>query len=170
MKRHYSFCIAVLLNIFVFMGSTESWSTELEASKEKFNDKSRNISFSYPKDWKKGNPEFAHVVVIVSNGDGHSITVIDSGNSAYSCDNYTTDMQSTQGVLGTGKISVNSRPMSWLKHTVFNQGAGINMTSVHYCVNTTDGAVIIIGAAPEVEFSRSKTTFKSIIESLVVRK
>jgi hypothetical protein len=60
--------------------------------------------------------------------------------------------------------------MSWLKHTAYNKDAGIKMTSVHYCVNTTNGAVIIIGAAPEDEFSRSKTTFKSIVDSLAVRK
>jgi hypothetical protein len=170
MKRQYCFCTAVLLNIFTFMGSTLSWSTELEAGKEQFNDKLRNISFYYPKGWKMGMPGFTRVAAIVSNGEGHSITVLDSGNSAYSCDNYTSEMQTTQGVLGIGKISVKGRPMSWLKHTAYNKDAGIKMTSVHYCVNTTNGAVIIIGAAPEDEFSRSKTTFKSIVDSLVVRK
>jgi hypothetical protein len=170
MKSRYWFCTAVLLNIFIFIGSTVSWSTELDVGKEQFKDKSRNISFTYPKEWKMGKPEFAHVAAIVSNGEGHSITVLDSGNSAYSCDIYTTEMQSTQGVLGTGKISVKGRPMSWLKHTAYNKDAGIMMTSVHYCVNTTNGAVMIIGAAPEDEFSRSKTTFKSIIDSLAVRK
>jgi len=170
MKKQYCFCTAVLFNIFIFSGSTLSWSTELEAGKEQFNDQSRNISFSYPKGWKKGKPEFVHVAAIVSNGEGHSITVLDSGNSAYSCDNYSTEMQTTQGILGIGEISVKGRAMSWLKYTVYNKDAGIKMTGVHYCVNTANGAVIIIAAAPEDEFSSSKTTFKSIVESLVVRK
>ena len=170
MRKHERLNTTLILNLFVicFFG-TIAWSAESNMSKDRFNDKSRNISFSIPNGWKKGTPKFAQVAAIYSNKAGHSITVLDSGNPSYTCDNYTIEMQSTQGVQTTGKISAKGRAVTWLKHTAYNKDAGIRMTSVHYCINSTKGSVIMIGAAPEDEYSRSETIFKNVINSMTVR-
>lgn len=155
-----------------FVGSFRLIPINSAMSKQRFNDDTRNISFAPPNGWQKGTPKFAQIAAIFSNNEGHSITVIDSGTPTYACDNYTREMRATQGegVQATGRISANGRPVSWLKHSAHNADAGIRMTSIHYCVNTKKGAVIVIGAAPEQTFFRSETIFKNVVNSMVVRK
>lgn len=140
------------------------------ALSSRFDDRSRGISFSRPDGWQPDTPGFAQVAAIFSNPGGHSITVLDSGTPGYVCDNYSAEIQTTQGVQATGKISANGRPVIWMKSTAHNAAAGIRMTSVHYCVNTVRGAIIMTGAAPEQTFFRSETIFRNAATSMVVRK
>lgn len=139
-------------------------------SKHRFDDRIRSISFSPPDGWKRGTPKFAQVAAIFTNPGGHSIAVLDSGSPAYVCDNYKLEIQATQGVQSIGEVMVSGRAITSLKSTAYNSTAGIQMTSVHYCVNTTKGAVVMIGAAPEQTFFRSETIFRNAATSLLVRK
>lgn len=153
-----------------FVGSFRLMSIDGTLSKQRFDDRPRSISFSPPDGWKRGTPKFAQVVAIFSNPGGHSITVLDSSTPAYVCDNYKLEIQATQGVQSVGEITASGRIATSLKSTAYNPAAGIQMTSVHYCVNTTKGAVIMIGAAPEQTFFRSETIFRNAATSLLVRK
>lgn len=157
-------------NFKKFAGSFRLMSIDGALSKQRFDDRARSISFSAPDGWKPGIPKFAQVVAIFANPGGHSITVLDSGTPAYVCDNYKLEMQATQGIQSNGETSARGRTVTWLKSTAHNAAAGIRMTSIHYCVNTMKGAVIMIGAAPEQTFFRSETMFRSAATSMVVRK
>lgn len=157
-------------NFKKFVGSFRLISIYSALTKQRFDDRARGISFSPPDGWKQGTPKFAQVAAIFANPGGHSITVLDSGTPAYGCDNYKLEMQATQGVQSTGEISAHDRPVTWLKTTAHNPAAGIRMTSVHYCVNTMKGAVIMIGAAPEQTFFRSDVMFRNAATSIMVRK
>jgi len=157
-------------NFKKFVGSFRLMSIDRALSKHRFDDRARSISFSPPDGWKQGSPKFAQVAAIFTNPSGHSITVLDSGTPAYVCDNYKREIQATQGVQSTGEISARGRPVTWLKSTAHNPAAGIRMTSVHYCVNTMKGAVIMIGAAPEQTFFRSEVMFRNAATSMEVRK
>lgn len=139
-------------------------------SRHRFNDQGRGISFSPPEGWQQGKPKFPQVVAIFSSPGGHSITVLDSGIPAYFCETYKRELQGTQSIKTTGALAAYGRTMTWLKSTAHNADAGIRMTSIHYCVNTTKGAVVIIGAAPEQTFFRSETIFQNVAKSLSVRK
>jgi len=153
-----------------FVGSFRLMSIDGALSQQSFDDRARSISFSPPDGWKQGTPQFAQVAAIFSNPGGHSVTVLDSGTPAYVCDNYKIGIQAAQGVQSTGKISTRGRPVTWLKSTAHNPDAGIRMTSIHYCMNTMRGAVIMIGAAPEQTFFRSEVMFRNAATSMVVRK
>ncbi|MER2513692.1 MAG: hypothetical protein ABTQ25_14950 [Nitrosomonas ureae] len=157
-------------NFKKFVGSFRLMSINGALSKQRFDDRARNIFFSPPDGWKQGTPKFAQVAAIFAEPGGHSITVLDSGTPAYVCDNYKSEIQATQGVQSTGEILARDRPVTWLKSTAHNPAAGIRMTSVHYCVNTTKGAVIMIGAAPEQTFFRSEVMFRNTATTMVVRK
>lgn len=153
-----------------FVGSFRLLPIDVALSNRRFDDHSRGISFFPPAGWQQDKPEFVQMVAIFFNPGGHSITVLDSGTPAYVCDNYKHEMQGTQIVQATGDLSVRGRTMMWLKSTAHNAAAGIRMTSIHYCLNTTKGAVVMIGAAPEQTFFRSETAFRNAAMSLSVRK
>jgi|GEM_PF-3857835 len=139
-------------------------------SKRRIDDSGRGISFSPPEGWQQGKAKFPQVVGIFSNPGGHSITVLDSGTPAYSCEAYQKELQGTQRIHLTGSFPADGRNVKWLKSTAYNADAGIRMTSIHYCANTTRGAVIMIGAAPEQTFFRSETIFQNVAKSLSLRK
>lgn len=153
-----------------FVGSFRLIPIDSALSKQRFENRSRNISFSAPDGWQQGTPKFAQEVASFANPGAHIITVVDSGTPAYACDNYKREMQATQGVQVAGEISAHGRTLTWLKSTAHNAAAGIRMTSVHYCVNTMRGAVIMMGSAPEQTFFRSETIFRNAATSMVVRK
>ena len=152
-----------------FTSSFQLAPIDVPLSSERFEDRSRGISFSPPDGWKKGTGKFAQVVAVLSNPAGHSITVLDSGTPAYVCDNYKTEIQTTQGLQATGQITVQGRVIPWLKSTADNVAAKLRMTSIHYCFASTKGAVILIGAAPEETFFRSETIFRKAAASSAVR-
>ncbi|MDL1959243.1 MAG: hypothetical protein LWX01_06050 [Deltaproteobacteria bacterium] len=153
-----------------FIGSFQLMPVDVPLCSQRFEDRKRGISFSPPEGWKKGTPKYGQVVAIFSNPAGHSITVFDSGVPAYSCENYKYEMQTTQGLQAEGNTKLQGRPVTWLKSTAHNAAAKIRMTSIHYCVNTASGAIILIGAAPEETFFRSETIFRKAAASMVVRK
>jgi hypothetical protein len=153
-----------------FIDSFRLLPIDKELSKQRFYNRSRGISFTPPDGWQQGKPDFEQVVAIFTDPGGHSIMALDSNTPAYKCDNYKSEMQATQGVQATGNILINGRAVVWLKSTAYNQTAGIRATSVHYCINTTKGAIIIIGAAPEQTFFRSETIFRKSAASVMVRK
>lgn len=157
-------------NFKKFAGSFRLMSIDGALSKRRFDDRARSISFLPPDGWKPSIPEFAQVVANFTNPGGHSITVLDSGTPEYVCDNYNFEIQVTQGIQSAGEISANGRTTTWRKSTAHNAAAGIRMTSIHYCVNTMNGAVIMIGAAPEQTFFRSETIFRNVATSMMVRK
>ncbi|MCK4739446.1 MAG: hypothetical protein KAT46_05815 [Deltaproteobacteria bacterium] len=138
-------------------------------SKKRFHDVTRDISFSPPEGWKRGTSKFAQVLTTFTNPGGHSITVLDSGTPAYMCGNYKAELQATQVTQDAGKILASRRTVVWLKSTAYNPAAKIKMTSVHYCVNTMKGAVVMIGAAPEQTFFRSEIIFRNTAASMVLR-
>jgi hypothetical protein len=157
-------------NFKKFVGSFRLISIDGPLSKQRFDDRARSISFSPLDGWKQRTPKFAQVAAIFVNPGGHSITVLDISTPAYVCDNYKLELQAMQGVQSTGETSARGRPVTWLKSTAHNPVAGIRMSSVHYCVNTMKGAVIMIGAAPEQTFFRSEVMFRNAATSMIVRK
>jgi hypothetical protein len=157
------------INFNKLVGSFRLMPIDGPLSRQRFDDRARGISFLPPDNWKQGTPKFVQVAAIFANPGGHSITVVDSGTPAYVCDSYKLEIQATQGVQSTGELTVRGRPVIWLKSTARNPTARIRMTSVHYCVNTVKGAMIMIGAAPEQTFFRSELMFRNAANSMVVR-
>jgi hypothetical protein len=153
-----------------FVGSFRLLTIDVALSKHRVDDRTRGISFTPPEGWQKGKPKFSQVVGIFSNPGGHSVVVLDSGTPTYVCESYRREIQETEGVQTSGELSARGRTLTWLKSTAHNSTAGIRMTSIHYCVNTTKGAVIMIGASPEKTFFRSETVFRNFAASLYVRK
>jgi hypothetical protein len=153
-----------------FIDSFRLLPIDVALSKQRIDDRGRGIAFSPPVGWQQVKPTFPQEVGSFSNPGGHNITVFDSGAPAYVCESYKRELQGTQGVQTTGELSANGRTLMWLKSTAHNSAAGIRMTGVHYCVNTTKGAVVVIGAAPEQTFFRSETIFRNVAASLSVRK
>lgn len=139
-------------------------------SKHRIDDRVRGISFSPPEGWEQDKPKFPQMVGFFWNPGGHSITVLDSGTPVYSCESYAKELQMTQGLQKQGTFTSGRRTMNWMKSTVYNTDNGIRMASIHYCVNTTRGAVVIIGMAPEQTFFRSETIFRKVAKSLSARK
>jgi hypothetical protein len=152
-----------------FTGSFRLTPIDAPLSNQRFEDRSRGVSFSPPDGWKKGAGKFAQVVAVFSNPAGHSITVLDSGTPAYVCDNYKAEIHTTQGLQATGQITVQGRVVPWFKSTVHHPAAKIRLTSIHYCFASTKGALILIGTAPEDTFFRSEMIFRKAAASSAVR-
>lgn len=136
----------------------------------RFNNFARGISFSLPEGWQQVTPKNAQITALISNPGGHTITVIDSGTPSYVCENFRTEVQTTQEIQATGRILAKGRPVTWVKFTAYNPAAGIRMTSAHYCINTSKGAVVMSGMSPEETFFRSETIFRKVAASMLVRK
>jgi len=122
-------------------------------STRRFEDKARGIAFFPPDGWRQNTTQFAQIPVIFVNA-GHMVQIIDSSAAGYTCDNYKQEVETYQGIQATGVVEVHARPM----------------TGIHYCLNTSRGAVILNGMAPEETFIRSETIFQKVATSLVVRK
>ena len=98
------------------------------------------------------------------------VQILDSSMAGYTCDNYKKELQTTQGIQAAGAIDVRGRSLSWIKSTAYNPAAKIRMTSMHYCLNTSRGALILSGMAPEETFIRSEKIFYKVAAPLEARK
>lgn len=153
-----------------FIGSFRLVPIDAPLGDQKFEDKLRGITLTPPDGWKKGLPLYAQIVFLFSSPAGHSITVLDSGTPLYVCDNYDAELKMTQGITSSGIMPIGAHMAAWSKSTAYNPTVKIRMSSIHYCLNTQNGAVILIGAAPEETFFRSEVIFRKVAESMVVRK
>lgn len=139
-------------------------------STRRFDDKSRGIAFSPPDGWKQDTTKFAQIPAIFMSPAGHMLQITDSSTAGYTCNNYKQEIQTLQGIQATGVIEIRGRFMIWIKSTAYNPSAKIRMTSIYYCLNTSRGAVILDGSAPEETFIRSEAIFEKVAKTLVARK
>lgn len=152
-----------------FINSFRLLPIEAPQGEDWFVDSERGISFRPPEGWRKAHAKFP-VVASFSNPGGHSISVLDSGSPGYLSENYMNELQNLQGIESTGTFNLKERTVTWYRSTTFNPGAGIRLSTIHYCIDTTKGAVIMIGSAPEKTFFRSERIFEIACKSLLIRK
>lgn len=157
-------------NFKKFIGLFRLISLDIALSEQRFYNRTRSISFTPPDGWQLDTSKFAPVIALFTNPSGHSIIVLDSSTPSYKCNDYKLELQATQGIQGIGEISARGRTITWLKSTAYNSAAKIKMTSIHYCVNTTEGAVIMSGVAPYQTFFRSEIIFRNAATSMEIRK
>lgn len=138
-------------------------------STHRFEDKSRDIVFSPPEGWQQDTTEYAQIPAIFANPAGHIVQIIDSGATGYTCDNYKHELQ-TQGIQSSGVIESHGRSLTWMKSAVYNPRTKNRMIGIHYCLNTSRGALILNGLAPEKTFFRSELIFAKVAKSIVARK
>jgi hypothetical protein len=152
-----------------FINSFKLTPIDAPLNNQRFEDKSRGVAFSPPEGWEKSTPAYPQVVATYSNASGHSITVLISSAPEYLCNDYKREIQTSQGLQETGQTTLRGRSATWLKSTSYVPAARIRMTGIHYCLDTTRGAVILIGAAPEETFFRSETIFRKAVASMELR-
>jgi len=157
-------------NFNVFVTSFKLAPIEERLSSRRYEDKSRGISFAPPNGWEQKNAKFTQIPALFVSPSGNLVQILDSGIASYTCDVYKNEVQATQGIQASGEIVVRGRSMKWIKSTVFNSEANIRVTGIHYCMNTSRGALILNGVAPEVTFIRSEQIFHKVALSLEARK
>lgn len=138
-------------------------------SSNRFEDKSRGIMFSPPDGWKQDTTEFAQIPVIFTNPAGHTVQIMDSGIAGYKCENYQQEAYTYFGIQSSGALKINGRPAKWIKYPGPTTSAKTRMTCIGYCLETSRGAVILLGMAPENSFIRSEMIFQKVAASLIVR-
>ncbi len=138
-------------------------------SNHRYENVPRGIAFSPPVGWQQEATKYPQIPVLFFSPFGHMVQIIDSGLSSYTCNNFKQEIQTTQGIQASGSINVRRRAVIWVKSTAHNPSAKIRTTTIHYCLNTSRGAVILQGMAPEATFVRSETIFRKVADSLVVR-
>lgn len=128
-------------------------------------------TFRPPADWelskRKGPPQITSVFVSKS---GHSITVIDSQTPGYNCSSYEAEISGMGVTAERGVVSTKQSVLTSYKTSMFNKEAGVRMTNITYCANTSKGAVLLIGAAPEQTAFRSSKLFDKVARSFKARK
>jgi hypothetical protein len=152
-----------------FTDSFQLTAIDAPLSATPFADIQHGVSFNPPDGWTLGTARSEQIVAVHLSPAGHSVTILDSAKATYRCDSYQAELESLGETVTMGTLSTGPRQVRWFKATAFNPSAKIRMTHIDYCIESSKGAVVMLGAAPETTFFRSQIIFEKVARSMAMR-
>lgn len=128
----------------------------------------RGLSFSPPSGWVqepvKGNTQAAKYSNLT-----RSMQVLVAGNPAYTCAMLQGEAQSSGRLKEAAAIELESRQFTKLLTFEDVQKYNVRLTTVHYCLNSRLGAVVLGGTEEEAMFWRWAEVYEGAARSVRVR-
>lgn len=128
----------------------------------------RGISFSPPKGWIREPPQNAAQIARFTHLT-RSMHLLAAGTAAYSCDNLQAEAQASGRLKDISAVQLGDQRFKKLLTFEDVPKYKVRLTTVHYCINSRLGAVILTATEEESMFPRWAQVFEKAAASVRVQ-
>lgn len=125
----------------------------------------RGFSFRSPMGWKREEPRTAYDIARFRNLT-RSMALLAAGQSAYSCGAYKAELDRAGAVLETSSVNLNGRSANKILTYEDVPKYNVRLTTVHYCLDSKLGAVVLTGTEEQSMFWRWASVFEGAAASI----
>lgn len=123
------------------------------------------VAFRPPAGWVKKKPLTAYDVARFNNLT-RSMALLAAGQSAYGCSSYKAELDRTGAVLESSSMVLNGRRINKILTYDDVPKYNVRLTTVHYCLDSTLGAVVLTGTEEQSMFWRWAPVFEGAAASI----
>lgn len=127
----------------------------------------REIAFTPPSGWVKGKPRNAYEIARLSNLT-RSMALLAAGNRSYNCDAYKAELQRSGIVLEQSQVTLRGRQAQKVITFEDVPKYNVRLTTVHYCLNSRIGAVVLVGTEEQSMYWRWASVIEGAASSVKV--
>lgn len=128
----------------------------------------RGVSFSPPRGWIR-QPSQNALQVARYNNLTRSIQLLLAGVHTYSCDNYLSEMQASGRLTSASTVRLGDQQFKKLISFENVPKYNVRLTTVHYCLNSPIGAVVLGAAEEESMYARWERVFEGTALSIKIK-